>query len=111
MADKPMILYHVADKLVAQAILRDGFLDGTGGYLTERLWSGVWLSDRPLDANDGAFGDTVLAVEFSCHDKALAEYEWYEPGKSYREWLVPAAFIRKNARVFDVTDHLGRRSA
>jgi hypothetical protein len=105
-----VILYHVADEQVAQAILRDGFLDGNGGYLTERLWSGVWLSDRALDVTDGASQGTVLAIEFSCHDKALAEYEWYEYGNAYRQWLVPAVFIRENARVSDVTDHL-RRSA
>ena len=56
-----MIVYHRTNH--ADAILSHGFRDGEGTYLTERVWRGVWFSDRPLDANEGAYGDTVLFVE------------------------------------------------
>ena len=54
-----MILYHVTSSENAAAIKRDGFRD-TGGDQSEH--HGVWLSDRPLDANEGA-PYTVIAVD------------------------------------------------
>ena len=81
------------------AILVEGFRDGSGGYGTARKFSGVWLSDSPLSVNEGAEGDTVLMVSFSIPLSALADYEWIEEGKGYREWLVPAEVIRRHATV------------
>jgi hypothetical protein len=43
-------LFHVTNAESAKAILRDGFRDSPGRYLTDHEFSGVWLSDRPLDA-------------------------------------------------------------
>lgn len=81
-----MIVYHRTDH--HEAILTEGFRDGTGLYMTRHLYSGVWVSDRPLDGNEGAFGDVVLAMEIDEH--LFAEYEWVEEGKGYRESLMPA---------------------
>ena len=61
--------------------------------MTDRLWSGVWLSDRPLDANEGAHGDVLLAVEIPVDDVLF--YEWVEEGKPYREFLVPAELVNR----------------
>ena len=44
------------------AILDEGFKDGHGYYGAFSDIQGVWLSDVPLDANDGAKGDDLLAV-------------------------------------------------
>jgi hypothetical protein len=52
-----MILYHVTSSENAAAIKRDGFRD-TGG-MTESERRAVWLSDRPLDANEGARDDRI----------------------------------------------------
>jgi hypothetical protein len=41
----------------------------------------------------------VLVVSFSISLSALADYEWIEEGKGYREWLVPAEVIRKHGTV------------
>ena len=60
-------------------ILKHGFKDGRGTYLTDRIWQGVWLSDQPLDVNEGAEGDTVLTLEIP--EKVLAKNEWVEEGK------------------------------
>jgi hypothetical protein len=66
---------------------RDGFKDGTGFYLTSDLHTGVWLSDRPLDVNEGAEGDDLVVVEIAEDD--IAGFEWVsEPSFGYREWLV-----------------------
>jgi hypothetical protein len=86
-----MKLYHRTSAAVAKTILREGFRDGIGTYLTDRGWKGVWLSNVPLDTNEGAEGDTLLQVELSEVD--IADFEWVEEGKGYREWLVPARMI------------------
>ena len=72
-------------------ILRDGFRNATGRYLTNREWSGVWVSDRPLDNNEGASGEALLQITIA--EDLLAAFEWVEEGKPYREWLVPAAVL------------------
>jgi hypothetical protein len=86
-----MRLYHRTD--AAAAIIRDGFRDGVGNYLTDRLWSGVWLADEPLDGNEGAYGQALLAVEIDADESALVNYEWIEDGKGFREWLIPASIL------------------
>ena len=75
----------------AAAILREGFLDATGTYLTGKEFSGVWVSDRPLDVNEGAEGDVLLTLSIPVD--VFEEYEWVEDGKGYRESLVPAAIL------------------
>ena len=90
-----MILYHRTDH--AEAILRAGFRDGTGSYLTLNTYTGVWLSDLPLDANEGAVGDQVLEV--TLEEDLVAEFEWIEEGKGYREFLVPADLLNDRAKV------------
>ena len=69
-------------------ILRDGFRNTTGRYLTDREWSGVWVSDRPLDNSEGASGEALLQINIA--ENLLTTFEWVEEGKPYREWLVPA---------------------
>jgi hypothetical protein len=79
-------LFHRTD--AAQEILDRGFRDGEGTYLTTRRFRGVWLSDEPLDENDGVAGSTLLMIEIP--EEVVASWEWVEEGKGYREFLVPA---------------------
>ena len=51
----------------------------------------MWLSNVPPDANEGASGDDLLAVEIP--EEAIAEYEWVQDLPGYREWLVPAEIV------------------
>jgi hypothetical protein len=89
--------YHATTMEAAVSILREGFRDATGNYLTDTEWTGVWLSDRPLDENEGANGHTLLAVQI---DATLVEpYEWEEEDKTYREFLVPADVLNAHAHV------------
>ena len=46
-------LYHRTSKQAARAILTRGLRDAGGYYMIARYTSGVWLSDRPLDSNEG----------------------------------------------------------
>ena len=97
-----MRLFHVTGDKNAEAILRDGFREGfrgirpgvrngTGFYLTDREWSGVWITDKPFDAAPLSEGITFFAIEIPEED--ISDLEWVEEGKPYREWLVPAALL------------------
>ncbi len=92
-----MLLYHRTHN--ADAILAEGFKDGAGYYMTDRLWSGVWLSDRPLDVNEGPKCYTLLAVEIP--EETILPYEWVDEGKPYREFLVPVELANRH-RPFSV---------
>ena len=92
-----MILYHRTTKASARKIFRGGFRDRSGTYGTSRTHRGVWLSNMPLDCNEGAWGDILLQIDLP--EQAIADYEWIEEeGKPYREWLVPARLITKQAQ-------------
>jgi hypothetical protein len=87
-----VLLYH--NTFAASAILRDGFRDGEGSYLTDQPHQGVWLSDRPLDINEGAVGDVLLCIEIP--EQAIAPWEWVgEPSMGYREFLAPAELVNR----------------
>lgn len=77
----------------AKEILVEGFRDATGYYLTTNLYTGVWFSNRPLDINEGADGDTLLTIDIP--ESALTYYEWVEEGKPYREFLIPASLANQ----------------
>jgi len=86
-----MIVYHRTRNETAQAIQREGFREGSGAYLTACKWLGVWVSDRPLDEDEGGSGDTLL--EISLPSEVLDPWEWNAPGQNYREWLVPSELL------------------
>lgn len=88
-----MRLYHRTREERASSILKDGFKDGSGYYDSSQIFRGVWFSDRPLEINDGVTGDALIAVDLPIQDADLADFEWIEEGKPYREWLVPAELI------------------
>jgi len=94
-----MILWHRTRAAAAESILREGFRDGYRRYMTDREFSGVWLSDRPLDSNEDACGDALLRVVLACTENEISDFEWIEEGKTYREWLIPAAFVNERAEV------------
>lgn len=59
--------------------------------MTNQLHTGVWLSDMPLDENEGASSEELLCLELD--EVRVAPFEWIEEGKGYREFLVPAAIV------------------
>jgi len=92
-------LYHVTGEEPARKILDDGFLDGaTDGEATHPLFRGVWLSNRPLGYGEGVReGGIVLIVQFRIPLCRFSQFEVIEKGKTYREWVMPAAFIARHA--------------
>lgn len=94
-----IVLFHCTTQEAATSILNAGFRDATDNYLTRHEYTGVWLSNVPLDVNEGAKGDILLKVSLSLAENDIAPYEWIEKGKPYREWLAPAALINPAAQV------------
>jgi hypothetical protein len=92
-------LFHVTTVDNAAAILRDGFVNGRGEYMTSIELRGVFLSDRPLEDEGKITDPIVLAVTFDLLPSELADFELVEEGKPYREWCIPAELIRTKATV------------
>ena len=68
-------LYHLTTEDIASLIVVDGFGDGEGYYGTEYLHSGVWLSDRPLEADEGPLGNALLRVELNIGDQEISRFD------------------------------------
>jgi hypothetical protein len=91
--DKGPRLFHLTTARNAANILRVGFLDSTARYMTSAEHSGVWLTDDPARVQ-GAKGDTELVVDLDIGLEELDKFEWKTAGGTYREWLIPADFLR-----------------
>ena len=103
----PLTLWHRTSDDNAAAILKTGFRDGTGTYMTDFTFTGVWLSDMPLDENEGASGNTLLCVTLDCTEADIHDWEWIEEGKGYREWLIPADFVNARSTIKTIDDDEG----
>ncbi len=89
------------------AILRDGFVDAVGSYGFKTLTlRGVWISDEPLDVNEGADGDALLLLD-PVGDVDLDPYEVIEEFTTFREWCVPAEILNGSFRVTVVDETSG----
>ena len=44
-----------------------------------------------LDANEGAFGDTVIRIRLD--EQEITRFEWIDEGKTYREWCIPVQLV------------------
>lgn len=88
-----MKVYHTTNAY--EKILSDGFKNGRGRYMTDKVFEGVWFADSPMGLGD--FGlrsdDYVLYLEIP--DEVFEKYEWIEEGKPYREALIPAKIVNK----------------
>jgi hypothetical protein len=88
----PMKVYHRTFQ--AEVILRDGFRDTKSTYGSLEFGRGVWVSaDFPLDMHEGVLGDEVLCLEMP--EEAFEAYEMGQPGRPYREALIPAGELNR----------------
>jgi hypothetical protein len=92
-------LYHRTSEDIARQIIAEGFRDTTDYYLTTHLHTGVWVSDQPLDENEGASGNALMRIELAKEEHEIGSFEWIEDGKPYREWLMPAALLNEFAKI------------
>jgi hypothetical protein len=91
-----MLLYHTTTRDRADAIMVGGFQDGKGRYMTDREWTGVWLSEQPLDEQSGGRSGDAIAVNIPT--EIVGPWEWVEDHKPYREFLVPADLVNQYPR-------------
>ena len=83
----------------AQAILTEGFRDAEGTYMLVGITlRGVFIADVPLDVNEGAKGEDVLAIALP-DDADLDDYEIADEMGTYREWCVPAELINSRGTI------------
>jgi len=87
------VLFHRTAEDIARKIIAEGFRDGEGSYGTRRLHRGVWVSDQPLDENEGACGNALIRIELAKSAPDIQSFEWIEDRKPYREWLIPAEVL------------------
>jgi hypothetical protein len=92
-------LYHRTAEEIARQIIAHGFRDGEGSYMTTQLHSGVWVSDQPLDANEGACGNALIRIELAKDEAEIGSFEWIEDGKPYREWFIPATLLNEFGKI------------
>jgi hypothetical protein len=89
-----MRFYHSTTDEDARSILKTGFRDATGTYMYTMSFTGVFISNVPLDENEGSKGNTVLSVDIPIAQ--LKEYELIQqPPMGYREWCVPAYVLNR----------------
>ncbi|MEP6752790.1 MAG: hypothetical protein ABI959_08605 [Candidatus Dormiibacterota bacterium] len=86
-----MKLYHPT--MHATDILRDGFGERSGTYLTRSDHSGVWFFDRPVDHSIGGGGEAVL-LELAMPEPVVLPFEWVT-SLPYRQFLIPAALVNE----------------
>ncbi len=86
-----MQVYHRTTETAAAAILQEGFRDHTSHYGIGELMTGVFVSNRPLDSNEGARGDMLLTLDLP--EYLFQEGEWVEEDKPYREACLPADIL------------------
>jgi hypothetical protein len=90
-----MKFFHRTHARNAANILKAGFRDTTGSYMTATTVTGVWVSDKILDENEGACGKAVFQIEINVSKRDLDFYEVKEDGKLFREWCFPAKLLNK----------------
>ncbi len=88
-----MRVYHTTQSERASEILRRGFRDTSFNWRM-RDFTGALFADKPLGANDGCAGNTVLSLELD--EPVFARFERKERD-GYRWAIIPA----------DVLNHLG----
>lgn len=95
-------LYHTTDS--AEAILREGFRDGTSSYmLVGMTLTGVFLASRPVDGNEGAKGEQVIEVTLP-DDLDLSRWAIEEEGLPVWEWCVPAEVVNRHGSLRLLTE-------
>ena len=90
-----MKLYHGAAIVHARQMLTEGFENLTNNFGLFNAatgepvnTTGVFFSDVVLDENEGVNSEAYLVLDIP--DAELTQYEWFEEGKGYREWCIPA---------------------
>ena len=94
-------VYHATSSEAADAIEREGFRDARdarGTHLIAEAFSGVWVADLPLDSDEGPPSSDAFFI-INIPEPDIADFEFVEEDKPYREWLIPADLLNRYPRV------------
>jgi hypothetical protein len=100
-----VVLFHRTTIADARQIVRNGFEDlrwafGHEDELSEVVKAtGVWLSERPLEADEGPGGDAQLEVVLDLAEDTLSAFELDGVLWDTRLWVVPSAMLNPHASV------------
>ncbi len=100
-----MLLYHRTLVSLAREIVKDGFADEKWGFGDDQETGqaitalGVWLTDRPVDPEDGPDGAAVLEVELDLPERDLERFEVMGVLDEARLFVVPSAVVNPRCRV------------
>jgi hypothetical protein len=101
-----ILAYHRTSIGDGRSIVKHGFEDREWDFgLTEpetgepRTLKGVWLSDRPLEHEEGVAGDAQLEVTLYLSEEELRPYRIEGVVWDSRLWVVPADFVNSNSSV------------
>jgi hypothetical protein len=97
--NRRVIFYHRTNAENAREIVESGFTNSSGYFLSNRIWTGVWLSSVPVDGEGAGDDAALLMVKLNLKDSELSKWEWASEGRPYREWLIPAGIVNKCATV------------
>lgn len=99
------LLYHRTLVSLARGILKEGFGDEKWGFGDEEHSGraltavGVWLTDRPVDPDDGPPGAAVLEVQLNMDDEELATFEIHGVLDEARLFVIPAKLVNPRASI------------
>lgn len=97
-------LFHRTSAEAAPKILAEGFLDSWGSFgLANTILEGVFLSNVPLDVNEGTADGPLLEVLLDMSQDDVDRFELIEDRKGYREFCVPAEIVNAKGRVRQMT--------
>ena len=92
------VFHTTTNAAEASSIKEHGFRDTTKAYLTDKEWTGVWLSDHPW-AKDEVERDARV-FELDLPEDELLKYAG-DNRDSWREFLVPASVLNRYEIVAD----------
>ena len=102
----PFTLYHRTSIGDARVIVQNGFENQKWRFEHEepevgevKKAVGVWLSDRPLEEDQGPPGDAVLEVAMDVSEEALVLFQLEGVKWDARLWIIPAELLNDRAHV------------
>ena len=102
----PFTLYHRTSIAGARGIVKNGFENQRWQFENEepevgevKKTVGVWLSDRPLEGDEGPPGDAVLEVAMDVSEEALELFQLEGLVWDTRLWIIPAELLNDRAHV------------
>lgn len=100
-----MLLFHRTSVSQARAIVKAGFEDEKWNFEADNVTGetvkaiGVWLTDRPLDPEEGPPGAAVLEITLPLPEAALAPFQVHGALADAQLWIIPARVANQHTGI------------